>query len=363
MRIAVVGAAGYVGQQVCAELARGGHEVLAFARSNGALLLGHLGVRVLQPGRAAEAGKPDAVINLAYAKGAAFDASREDRALARLVLELAGNRSPIVHASSLAVFGYALEHPFLQGPIPARRDYSYVESKIRMENLLLGAGGARELHVVRLGNVWGPASPTWTAALADRLLFGAPVGVAGLDGYSNITDVANAASYLARLATRPAGSGAHFHHLAELGELRWSHWIGRIASELGVEPVYASARSDYPRSLGSELRNLLRAHGPFAIARQALGGRFTASWALGALSLLPRAVIDRLEQRALRAGTQASGDGAADAPFLEIMASQRHFPNRIAVHWAPPVDAVESWARVREWMARAGYDRTEACPA
>jgi len=235
-RIAVIGAAGYVGQELSRQLKASGHDVVGIARANGSFLLERLGITHETPQRAQAVGRVDTVVNLAYPKSpSGFDYPAGNREILSTIRALAGTEARIVHASSLAVFGYALEHPQNPAPLDMRRDYFYIESKLELERLLLRAFPGRDLQTVRLGNVWGPASPTWTAALADRLLFGDPVGVAGADGYSNTTDVGNAASYLAHLASRPGHRQAEFHHLAEFAETRWSFWLERIEAALPLD--------------------------------------------------------------------------------------------------------------------------------
>src|SRR6185503_20239153 len=105
------------------------------------------------------------------------------------IRRLATDSCRVIHTSTLAVFGYGLERPIVAGPVERRADYVYVEGKIDFECRLRKWWGHRDLQIVRLGNVWGPASPFWTAALADRIVLGEPVGVAGEDGYCNVTDV------------------------------------------------------------------------------------------------------------------------------------------------------------------------------
>jgi len=354
-RIAVIGAAGYVGLALCSTLKEAGHEVLAVARANGAFLLDRLGLAPHSPEQAARLGEVDAVVNLAYPKSlAGFDYPAGNREILTTIRAIARENARVVHASSLAVFGYALEHPQHAGPVVRRRDYFYIEGKIELERLLLGALPGRELHILRLGNVWGPASPTWTAALADRVLFGEAVGVRGHDGYSNATDVANAASYLAHLALGGQRRGKHFHHLAELGELPWSFWLKRIAGVLGVPVVYADQSPAYPQALWSELSSLGLRHSSFAMARDLLRGRFLTSWAGSALRCLPAALVERLERSAHMASAHAPAAGA-DPAFLAVMSAQRRFTSRLDPDWQPPLDAEASWARVLAWMEHAGY--------
>lgn len=351
-RIAVLGAAGYVGRHLCRVLVEAGHRVIAVARANAKILLADRDVELVHPAEVALIRGVDALVNLAH-PGPVFPwlYARYDREIARLVQRIAADDARVVHASSIAVFGYGLDHAMTTGTVARRRDYAYIESKIDQEHLLCRAFAKRDLQIVRLGNVWGPASPAWTAALAGRLLFGDPVGVAGIDGYSNVTDVANVASYLAHLACRKSGVSPEFHHLAEFGETPWSFWIERMASFLQVEPVRARSLPDYPIGPWQEMRSLLAAHGPFAIAKGALRTRFLESWMRAVLLRLPQNALDRLERRALSTGTA----GTRDDNLLTIFSAQRYLASRVDPEWRAPVDRETSWLRVRDWLEAAGY--------
>ena len=218
-RVAVIGGAGYVGIALCAELRRRGHDVAAVTHPNGRFLLEPTGVRVELWDTPERVGVVDVVINLAYPnRGPVHEYPIRNREIRDLIQQLAGDSARVIHLSTQAVFGFALEYPVVLGPVRNRRDYLYIEAKLEIENLL-ARGIVRSLDVVRLGNVWGPASPTWTAAVADKLLFGETVGVAGEDGYCNGTDVANVVSYLAFLVEASRRDGARYHHLAELADL------------------------------------------------------------------------------------------------------------------------------------------------
>ena len=355
-RIAVIGAAGYVGQELSRQLKASGHDVVGIARANGSFLLERLGITHETPQRAQAVGRVDTVVNLAYPKSpSGFDYPAGNREILSTIRALAGTEARIVHASSLAVFGYALEHPQNPAPLDMRRDYFYIESKLELERLLLRAFPGRDLQTVRLGNVWGPASPTWTAALADRLLFGDPVGVAGADGYSNTTDVGNAASYLAHLASRPGHRQAEFHPLAEFAETRWSFWLERIETALGVKAVYAQRAPASPAGLWEELAALNPLRSPLSMARELMRGRFVTSWGGSVLRRLPTALLERLERAAhLRSG-EATACSAHDDPFLVIMSAERRFEARLDPDWSAPLDRDASWERVQAWMRASGY--------
>jgi len=357
-RVAVVGGAGYVGLALCGELTRRRHEIVAVTRTNGRFLLDSLGVTAVTPDEVDRVGPVDAVVNLAYPnRGSIYEYPLRNRELLATIQQVSGNAARVVHVSTQAVFGFAMEYPVVVGPVRKRRDYLYIESKIQLENLLAHACGRGGLDIVRLGNVWGPASPTWTAALADKLLFGDPVGVAGEDGFCNATDVANVAAYLAFLIEAPRHAGVRYHHLAELGDTRWSWWIDRLASVLKVAPMLAKERGAYPETLTRELRGTWAAHSPTAVAREWIYGRFTGSLLRSAVRAMPRGVFAFLKRRRGRSGGGGgtSPPAVGDPVFLAIMGAERRFETCVDSAWSPPVDREGSWRAIAEWMREAGY--------
>jgi nucleoside-diphosphate-sugar epimerase len=355
-RIAIVGAAGYVGQELCRQMKAAGHDVVGIARANGGFILDRLGVAHELPQQAQRVGNVDAVVNLAYPKSpSGFDYPDANREILATLRTLAGAGARVVHASSLAVFGYTLEIEPVPAPLPVRRDYSYIESKLELERLLPRAFPRRDLQIVRLGNIWGPGSPTWTAALADRLLFGEAVGISGVDGYSNATDVSNAASYLAHLAVRPGPRRAEFHHLAEFADVRWSFWLKRLASALKVEAVTAPHAPAWLAGFWEELSALQPVRSPLSMARDIMRGRYVASWAGSILRRLPITLLERLERAAHLRSSGAAASGAEDAAFLSILGTQRQFVPRIDPDWSAPCDAEASWRGVEAWLRYAGY--------
>lgn len=356
MKVAVIGGAGYVGLAVCRELSRRGHEVVAVTRANGRFLLEGSGAKVIAPGEVGTLQGSDVVLNLAYPnRGPAFEYPDRNREILEMVRVLAGADGRVVHTSTQAVFGFDFEAHVHAAPVRMRREFAYIEAKIELENLLLAAFAGRSLQIVRLGNVWGPASPTWTAALADKLAFGDPVGVHGRDGYCNATDVGNVADYLAFLIEHPSSpAGAAFHHLAELGAVRWSWWVERMARRLGVEPVLVGDRPTYPPSLSAELAATWRRHSPFAIAREWMYGRMAGSVYRSVVRSMPRALHPYLKKTG-KGGAMRPLSEQGDPVFLTLMSAGTKFETVVRSPWSPPIGADESWERVERWMDEAGY--------
>jgi dTDP-4-dehydrorhamnose reductase len=356
-RIAVIGAAGYVGMELCRQLKEAGHEVIGIARSNGKFLLQPLGIRVEHPSNADAVGEVDAVINLAYPNtGSIHKYSERNRELLSLIRQLAGSKAKIIHTSTQAVFGYALEIPPHPAPVKPRRDYLYIETKIELENLLLRAFSNRELHIVRLGNVWGPGSPTWTVAMTDRILFGRYVGTKGVEGYSNVTDVTNAASYLSFLVGVQSGSTPAFHHLAELGTIPWKHWIEKISTILRLEPAFYDGVPGCPRSALREFTSYFSDLSPVTLYRRLVWGRFTGSFMRSIVHLVPFKSFERMKKRKRTAGGHIADPlSVEDSVFLTIVNASTVFENHLIGNWKPPIDAEKSWKRVRDWMNEVGY--------
>ncbi len=353
-RIAVIGAGGYVGPFVCRALQDRGHRVTGIGRVHARIVLDPLAVPVRpEVGRGADF---DAIINLAYpTTGSDASAVRQNQALLEQMSAVGRRGGRVIHVSTLAVFGFTLEYPPVTAPVARRRDFHYIESKIDLERRVWKAFRSQDAHIVRLGNVWGPGSPNWTAGIANALLFGLPTKVAGEDGFSNVTDAGNVAALLAALVETPRAVGLQYHHLAEFSSLRWSHWVGLLAGALGVEPVMAVERSGFGTSLGPELKAALGPGGLIAVYRRAVRGRYTGSWARTAVRLVPGFVVRALKRREGAQAVRPPRDVDANPVLLELLACGREFRTEIGFPWSPPIDAATSWDRVRAWMDRAGY--------
>jgi nucleoside-diphosphate-sugar epimerase len=356
-RIAVFGGAGYVGLHLCRLLTKRGHHVLIVGRGNRGFLLDGIDVEITSLEKLEEAGA-DVVINLAYpSKGSFINHSRDNGELNRSVQRAARRADRLIHTSTLAVFGMALDQPVTRGRVAMRRDEAYVETKLEFEHLLLrDIVSSRHLDIVRLGNVWGPGSPGWTATLAERLLFGQPVGMRGQDGFSNVTDVANAADYLCFLAERPGGNGESFHHLAELGDIPWSHWVNAMAAAMKCEPVIAEATSTAAGSLWADLRGTVGSLNVGGAVSSLYGSRYGGSLIRSVLRTLPGGVVSQLKRlKGARGAPRSDRRSSAEDGFLRVLAAPRRFESVVDAAWKPPLDSEASLKGVLQWLKDVGY--------
>lgn len=356
MRVAIIGAAGYVGMELSKHLRDGDCAVDAITRENGRFLLRNSGFNIVAPEDIGSVGVADVVVNLAYPNSGPLQhyPIRNKEILAQ-IRAVTGPRTRLIHVSTQAVFGYGFERPPITGPAQSARDYAYVEAKIELENLLLREFESSNIDIVRLGNIWGPGSPTWTVALVNKVLFGEPVGVEGIDGYCNVTDVGNTASYLSFLIGRKEDSGVRFYHLAEMSAYRWSAWIARIETALGQQSVRLSSLPPGPHTLKQEISEALSPLRPGPLYRRLAEARVSGS----SLRTLIRGIgddrFDMVKRRFAKTLPTGYTPTATEMNFLRIMSADSRFETRVHEDWCPPIDFEESWSRVEAWMSAAGY--------
>lgn len=280
--VAVVGAAGYVGRELLHQLEEAGVRVSAIVRGPRELCVdGNFHAACSDPNEMR--GQFDTVVNLAYpTSGRPYTHATQTDAIVRTVKSLLTAGGTLIHVSTLAVFGLALDRSIHPGPVSGARDNVYVESKIAAERLFVKwqARAGLNLHIVRLGNVWGRASGAWALPVVQRLITGRPVGVVGAPAYSNTTDVANAASYLASLiAMGGRTAGVSYHHVAEFSDVRWHEWVAPVADALGVAPVRAAASAlATPTSGRAEIGGALSPLAPRSLYRALAAERISGSW-------------------------------------------------------------------------------------
>jgi dTDP-4-dehydrorhamnose reductase len=363
--VVVFGATSYLGQYVLSDLLRRGHRVIAVTRNPelSSILLRPFDGRItvarssdLQAGGEAVA----ALVNLAYVKTEKpHRLMRQNAQLVRSIHDTAvrvGARR-LVHASTMAVFGYEFDDA--PKPVRAGRRFGdpYIESKLSAEHHLerLQPRGSYALAMVRLGNIVGPGSPVWVANLAQRMLEGRPVGVAGRDGYSNAALAANIASYIGHLVGQePATLGAfgRFHHLAELSATRWSCFVDAFADCLGVAPIRIGR---VPGRASPGGRALLA-----GMVKSAYGGN-AGGYARTLFGALPMdGIVERLLSSAKTAlvggALSVSGfAGPADRDILTILSSAHEFRSHTLPGWTPPVSLTEAIRGMVQSLREGGF--------
>jgi nucleoside-diphosphate-sugar epimerase len=356
-RIAVVGAAGFVGRALLRQLEDLDIKVTAVVRGLPELSVdGGFHTAVSQQAAIDEGGF-DVVVNLAYPTdaGPLYKQAYQNAEIVRTVQGLLRDGGRLIQVSTLAVFGLALDRPVSIGPVSEIRDNAYVEVKIAAEQMFAERQQERDLSldIVRLGNVWGCASGAWAVPLVQRLATGRRVGIADAVGFSNTTDVGNVASYLAFLIARgDAEASVHYHHLAEFSQVPWREWIEPIADAMGVNPVYVDRSVlNAPVSSLGEITDLLTRLRPRSVYQKLSDQRTIGSWTRTTVRRLPASVRSRLKSSDLVFAVDPEYD-LEEQTFLAIMAGRQEFRSVVDHRWTPVLTKEQSLEGVLRWLDR-----------
>lgn len=357
-KIAIIGAAGYVGLNLSKILKEEGNEVVGIAHSNGKFLLAPYGIQCEEPEDIEKVKDVEVVINLAYPTAAEPLKNRKKNSdILSMIKHFAEQNARVLHISSQAVFGFDFDYPIVCGPIKYRQDHTYIEAKIQLENFLEDTfGGKRELHIVRLGNVWGAGSSTWTTPIVNKVYLGEPVGVRGKDGYSNVTEVRNVASYLSFLIKNSYGDTVTYHHLAEMSNLKWSHWLSLIADTLHREPVYVDDFSPASGRLWTEIKRQARVLSPVAVVKGLTHERYAGALLRAIFTRTPNFLVQPMRRKNRPPSFMPMYPGRTDDQmFLGLMSAGTRFESVVNPNWRPAVDEKESWSSILKWIEYAGY--------
>ncbi len=356
-RILIIGAAGYVGQEIVKILIQENHHISVITNANGQILLDKYEIDIYDSESFQDIKDIDIIINLAYPKGVSPKVEmKRNNELFEMISHAIDADTKVIHVSTQAVFGYELEVPPHPGPVKSRLDHGYVTSKIYLENKLIDSLKNNELHILRLGNVWGPASPLWTVNLLNRVLLGDVVGVKGMDGYSNLTDVANVASYIRYLISYDTSKKLTFHHLAEFNDIKWSHWLELIGKKLQLDPFYLDYTPPPSKSIGKEVLSAISAASPMNIGKTLVRSHYSGSFIRGVLARSPGGLVDYLEKKNIKMNFFPNyyNVGLIDT-FLKLMNCTNQFESVTVGSWVPEIDKEMSWSRVEQWIDQAGY--------
>jgi nucleoside-diphosphate-sugar epimerase len=352
MKVAIIGAAGYVGTYMVDLLNSKGITPTVITRGNGRLLLAGKSVdfhdQNVLPNELY-----DVVINFAYSTGKLYKVLQENEKLVKTIQSLCHPKTKVIHASTLAVFGFDLSYTVEAKPLRSRFDYSYVESKIHMENALISAFSNSELHIVRLGNVWGPGSKNWTVPMVDALKYGLPLLPRAENGYSNITDVYNVVDYFYHLANKntPISSGVSFHHMGDYPEMKWSDVILALNKLVGGRIVYKSHYVALEGSLDKDLENTFRSLQPLNIAKNLYAGKVTGALMRRIISVLPTSIQDQMEKK----NTLVASASESPSVLNTVLSCDTPFNPIVDQTWTGKISFDQGLERINHWMQVKGY--------
>jgi nucleoside-diphosphate-sugar epimerase len=357
-KIVIIGAAGYLGMQLTEKLSTYNYDITGITHANGYFLLQKYKIHVETPENYLKIGKADIIINLAYPKSAPLTHTKANRKIGRMIKALCQDNTQIIHTSTQAVFSYDLSFPIAAKAMKNRLDYPYITSKIYLENVLRRLlGNQYELHILRLGNIWGPGSPAWTTNLINRITTGDVIGIKGKDGYANLTDVENIVSYIHYLITHRYQKGCFFHHLAEFSDSKWSYWINLIANELKIEPIYIDYPIAYAHTITDEIKAILRQYSLKQSLKQLANARLTGALLRKTLfNKFPQRLVAYLEQKNMIKDFKPYYHGLnINDDLLTIMTCPKEFKSVTDKNWHNKISINESWQKINDWMKSAGY--------
>ena len=352
-KIAIIGAAGFIGQHLVSLLSGKNYEVTAFTNQNGKMILGKYPVKIIESFRANSKDVFDLVINLAFpASAKPYEISEQNDKILNVIKNLVSPSTKIIHISTIAVFGYGLDYEQILGPVKMRNDFPYIESKIYIENELIKNFRENKLHIIRIGNVWGPNSAGWTLAIAKRLFFLLPFCARDLIGFSNVTEVRNVASYIEFLINDKAADLLNFHHLAEFSDYHWTSFIDELEELLKVQAKYEEIKLDYSLNLKTDIRKIMLKTSPLRQARTILESRFMGAYLRTFLNILTDKQQKKIEEKYSQRSLIRESDSSV---FLNVLSAQNQFINRILPQWEGPVSFRNSINDVGNWLNEIGF--------
>lgn len=352
-KVAIIGAAGFVGQHLVALLSKKDFDITVITNHNGTMILGEYPINIISNLNSHTKVDFDIVINLAFpASAKPHEIYSQNDIILDIIQKLSSPLSKIIHISSLAVFGFKLDHDQILGPIKYHHDFPYVESKVYFENKLIRNMNNNEINIVRLGNVWGPNSAVWTLQLAKKIFFMEPFCSSKSLGFSNVTEVRNVVSYIEFLIEQQSVENIHYHHLAEYSHFGWNVFIEGLENLLNIDACYQEIDIDYSYNLTTDITNILSNVSPLKEARNILESRFLGSYLRSFINILSKKQQNRIIQKYGNKTIIRQNDSSV---FLNVLSTQKQFINKTLSGWKPPIDFNSSMKDVGSWLNDIGY--------
>lgn len=344
-KIAIIGANGYVGAHLLDKLA-GKTNVFGIVHSPNSVFKKSEGV-TYHPFNENYSGTFDIIINTAYAAGKSIDACiKQNQLMLQYIKKHAHPTTKIIHLSSLAVFGIAIDRTIIPEPIPDRMDEVYVYSKLHMENLLLQHIPSQQLQILRIGNVWGPGNTSWTQPLIDGILFELPIRFEG-QTFSNTTYIHNLTDYITHLINHD--ERRLIHHVAELSHISWQEWIEPLEHLLQSKANVFNQKPEYPSTLLQQLR-LADKSNPRAFLKSLKNGRFTSYY----FSRLVE-VLGAYRGKKSYHIPFYSTDHFIQQDAQSVWSCTTEFKSVLVNNWTPPFGKEAVLEELKKWMKDSGY--------
>lgn len=235
MTVLIVGATGYIGSTLAAELRRRNVDVLTASRGSLPGPAGHRQVDTMRVDSLLEAMHGvDIVINCVNGDAAAISEG------ARCLVEAASRSGvkKIIHMSSMAVYGF--DHALLdeQTPVMGFGNW-YAEAKIRAESEMALFSKHGDVIIFRIGCVAGGGSVQWVQRIGD-LLTDRRIGDLGKmgDGWSNLVALDDVCQAVVQAVYRPAAPGKlNIFNLAAPDSPRWNSYFVDFAQLIDAAPT------------------------------------------------------------------------------------------------------------------------------
>lgn len=255
----------------------------------------------------------------------------------------------IVYIGTAVVHGQSPpENTVEETPLPAGQRLPYNRAKLWAERkfFALARRGSVEVTVLRPGIVYGPGS-RWISETADALLAGRAGLVEGGGGFCNAIHVSNVVHAVRLAALAPSAAGEAFL-LGEEPPITWREFYCRIADPLGIDADSISVLA--AEEPGLRIGDLVPSPLHWASVR-------------ALRSLIPVQLWACAARIAAGANHSSPCDTSLRADLeTTLLQRARHLPNwnkaRELLGYRPVIGPSEAWRDTIEWLASAGYPVT-----